>query len=114
MIRSLLTINDKNELVISKKETSGYPAALNRVLDKVGHYAVKGINVNGTKYYIVYEYEEESIPKQKILVCKFVSTTDFINQRDITDDDYDNVLQIVRDYMNCTIVGRPKINNPNK
>jgi len=103
MIRSLLTINEKNELVITKKETSGYPTALNRVLDKVGHYAVKSIKVNGAKYYLVYEYKEENIPKQKILVCKFVSTTDFINQRDITEEDYENVLQIARDYMKCTI-----------
>ena len=111
MIRSLLTINEKNELVITKKDTCGYPTALNRVLDKVGHYAVKGVNVNGGRYCIVYDHNEyEGMRKSKILVCNFIETTDFINQRDITDDDYDNVLQIARDYMNCRIAGKPKIN----
>lgn len=109
VIRNLLIINENNELIITKKETSGYPTALNRVLDKVGHYAVKDVNIGECKYYIVYDHKEyDGVPKSKILVCKWVCTPDFIKARDITYEDYENVLQIVRDYMKCTIIGKPK------
>ena len=98
----LLTINEQNELVIRDREVSPH-APINKVLDKVGDYSFKFIDVNYRNYLIVYETDEEYTVKTKILLGKIGTEPRQIDMIDL-DFDYENALQIARDYMKCSIV----------
>ena len=97
----LLTISHQNKLVIKEKEVSIH-APINKVLDKVGDFSFEFIDVNNWRYLIVYESYEEHTSKTKILVARIHDYEERII--DISSGDYENALQIARDYMKCTIL----------
>lgn len=98
--KSLLTINEKNELVITKRPVNRH-APINRILEEVGFYSFEFIRINSKRFLIVYEEYEKHTVKTKILVARVHDKIEKVI--DISDDDYDSLLQIARDFMKCTI-----------
>ncbi|HOI47106.1 MAG TPA: hypothetical protein PLR26_05180 [Bacilli bacterium] len=101
IIRWLLKKNVNGFLEIEKKEVSAY-APINRVLDRVGFFSFRPIQIDDKRFLIVFEPEEENETKSKLLVSRISSTVNKII--DITDDDYEQVLKIAEMYMKVTIL----------
>ena len=65
----LLYYGHDNTLQITEKEQSRH-VPINRYLDKRGYYQLQVVNVEGTKYFCVYDPDEGEGKKSKILVMK--------------------------------------------
>ena len=89
--RALLTLDEKNELMITYKEVNVH-APINRVLDEVGFYDFDIMTVNNHKYFVISDPKERDVLKTKLLIAKMNLETRSVT--DICDDDLDDCIKI--------------------
>ena len=92
----LLQLDEKGDLIITEKEVSRFDP-INRILDRVGYFSLDFINIDETRYLLVYEHEEELVKKTKLLISRIHDQIEKVV--DMTHEDYDKVLQIAEKYM---------------
>ena len=97
----LLEKGEFDGIIITENEISKF-APINRVLDIVGYFKFKFINVKESKYLIVYEGNEEYSYKSKLLISKIHPFEEKVI--DISNEDYDNVVEIAKEYMNVIML----------
>ena len=93
IIKWLIQFDLRNELQITEKEVSQC-APIDQILDRIGCFTLKVMDVSGKRYMISYKSEEEYLNKTIILVARIDSATDQIVDMDKTD--LENIPEIAR------------------
>jgi len=96
ILKWLIEFDLKNELQITEKEV-GQCAPIDQVLDSIGCFTLKVMDVSGKRYMISYKSEEEHLNKTNILIAKIDLTTDQIV--DMANNDLVNVKKIAEQLM---------------
>ena len=92
----LLNKNADGSLAIEPKEVNAF-APINRVLDRVGYFALDSVKVDNKEFLLVFEPEEKHETKSKLLVSRVCNKENGII--DMSDDDYAQVIEIAAQYM---------------
>jgi hypothetical protein len=95
-IKWLVTYDQDGELIITEKKVSKF-APINRVLDKVGFYALDSLEVHGKKHMLVFEHEEANNLKSKLLISRI--REDGRGIQDMGEEDKEEVDHIARLWM---------------
>lgn len=104
LIRWILKVNDKKELVISKRKVSSH-MPVNRMVEEVGHYQYDFIEMGDYMYLYTFYPQEKDTVKTAVLVGRFEIVDEQMIASDMSEKDLKNIHVFYKEFF------KPKILN---